>query len=54
MPFVFTTGYDKAFFGLEFSTTPLCEKPIDIAAMQRYWLSWFRAGRDRSRTLYVE
>ena len=33
IPFVFTTGYDKASVGSEFADIPLWEKPIDVSAM---------------------
>ena len=39
VPFVFTTGYDKASIAPEFHDVMLWEKPIDIAAMLR-GLSW--------------
>ena len=35
VPFVFTTGYDKATVGPEFQDVALWEKPIDVAAMAR-------------------
>jgi CheY-like chemotaxis protein len=35
VPFVFTTGYDKATLGPEFQDVALWEKPIDVAAMAR-------------------
>lgn len=33
IPFVFTTGYDKSWVRPEFADVPLCEKPLDLAAV---------------------
>jgi len=33
IPFVFTTGYDKDYVCPEFVDIPVCEKPLDIAAV---------------------
>jgi CheY-like chemotaxis protein len=35
IPFVFTTGYDKDWIPPEFADVPLCEKPLDPAAVAR-------------------
>ncbi len=35
IPFVFTTGYDRAAIGAEFHDIRLWEKPLDLAAMAR-------------------
>ncbi|BAM88910.1 putative response regulator receiver, CheY-like protein [Bradyrhizobium oligotrophicum S58] len=39
IPFVFTTGYDKASIRPEFPNVPLREKPIDISAMAEFLAS---------------
>ena len=33
LPFVFTTGYDKAVIPEQYQDVPRCEKPIDITAL---------------------
>ncbi len=35
LPFVFTTGYDKAAIPEHYQDIPRCEKPIDITALVR-------------------
>nr|WP_249146052.1 response regulator [Bradyrhizobium diazoefficiens] len=44
VPFVFTTGYDKASIAPEFHDVMLWEKPIDIAAMIRGLSGLIAAG----------
>ena len=33
IPFVFTSGYDKDWVRPEFADVPLCEKPLNMAAV---------------------